>query len=121
MRATVWNNIEAKLVFFMQKEQAERLRGERCNVMRKRFTLFDEAVTKARRMHRDDPSLRDILVGIPQIREAMEMHLNKDMHMDAFDLDDLLEPFVDEWKADTRAYLADLVRKVSAFLPTEQK
>jgi hypothetical protein len=73
MDVTVWTTIKPELVEFMEDIRYDRLLEERSTIFCKKLKILEKAVAAIAPRRRGEPSLIDIAIGIPEVRELVDV------------------------------------------------
>ena len=97
-------------------EMAEDIRQTRLKAtmkaaIQRRLVVLEQAVLAFRPRRQNEPSLRDIVFGIPEVKEVIVQPATTNVTRSSFDfLNTSLSAFIEQRKADAVTYLGSLVR-----------
>lgn len=96
----------------MDDTRNRRIRVEHSQTLDKNLKLFDEAVAAIEPRVDGKPSLLDVALGIPAVRETVDSYPNKSTTVESFDFLKTALPIFDaKFEEDAKEYLRDVVRK----------
>lgn len=99
----------------MDSIRQDRLKRERAATLKERFKTFDEAVHALEPRRRNLPSLRDIALGIPAVRDTIDAPPDAAITAASFDfLATALPAYTTQWRAAARAHLTGVVQDALA-------
>ena len=108
----VWNNIKDTIIPLVEPFKQEVLRREKDQAIVARLHVLDSAIVKLKPRKRNDVSLRDIALYMPEVKDVLELPTAQAVTTADFAfLRTALPAFQEERKAAAREYLCELARK----------
>ncbi|KIP06012.1 hypothetical protein PHLGIDRAFT_36159 [Phlebiopsis gigantea 11061_1 CR5-6] len=108
----IWNNIEDTIIGIAEPVKQAVLRREKEQTIVARLHVLDEALVKIRLRKRNDASLRDIALFIPEVKGVLTLPNDQAVTTADFDfLRTALPEFEEKRKKDAREYLCGQAKK----------